>query len=133
MILSIKTTVDVVSRAPHPLQEVEHRDQELAQLTVELSTLEQRRQSLENQVTHSQTQVQSLEEARQQAQQEITSLQDEVQRLEEAVQDSSLEEEGLQETLAEKGVELEAVKEEKNALEKQVSSVMLQSVKSQSS
>ncbi len=99
---------------------MEHRDQELAQLTVELSTLEQRRVSLERQVEESRSHVTSLESARQQAEDEISSLQDEVQRLEVSVSESSIGEEGLLETLAEKGVELEAVKEEKNELEKQV-------------
>ncbi len=99
---------------------MEHRDQELSQLTVELSTLEQRRASLEQQVDESQSHVNSLQTARQKAADEISVLQDEVQRLEVSVSDSSIEEEGLLETLAEKGAELEAVKEEKDALEEQV-------------
>ncbi len=47
---------------------MEHRDQELSQLTVELSTLDQRKQALEEQVANSQTKVSSLESAKQQAQ-----------------------------------------------------------------
>ncbi len=99
---------------------MEHRDQELSQLAVELSTLEQLRQSLKTQVDHSRSHVSSLETARQQAQDEVILLQDEVQRLEETVSNSSIEEEGLHETLAEKGAELETVKEEKDTLQKQV-------------
>ena len=91
-------------------QNVEHKDQELTQLQVEISILEQQRKSLEEKVKESRGKVERLEEAHSQAQREV-------ERLEERC---SLMREEHESSLGEKDSELNKVKGEKEDVERQL-------------
>lgn len=110
-------------------QDVEHRDQELAQLKLELSALEQQRNLLEQQVKESKKKVKNLEDAHSDAQKEVSALRKEIEEmphkkteLEEVLSKS----ESFERDLQERGLELEKARDEKNQLEKQLSEHILE-------
>ena len=92
-------------------QNVEHKDQELTQLQVEISILEQQRKSLEGKVEESRDKVERLEEAHNKAQREVDRLQEVCGRMR-VEHESSLDE---------KEAELNEVKGEKEDIERQLS------------
>ena len=89
-------------------QNVEHKDQELSQLQVEISILEQQRKSLESQVDNSRIEIQRLETAHAKAQDEIERVQEQCGAMQ--VEHAS--------SLEDKEVELSQVREEKEDIER---------------
>ena len=105
---STRETMQVYHQTAH--QNVEHKEQELTQLQVEISILEQQRKSLETQVDNSQRVIQRLEAAHAKATEEIESLREHC-GLMELEHESSLEE---------KDAELNQVKGEKEDIEREL-------------
>ena len=105
---STRDALQVYHQTAH--QNVEHKDQELSQLQVEINILEQQRKSLEGKVGDSRGEIERLEAAHVEAQEEILRLQEKCGQMQ-VEYESSIEE---------KDAELSQVREEKEDMEREL-------------